>query len=152
MPDSLLFYHISHPGFPGASSGYSSCFLQTIFRCEAFCMLVVVSPSHEQGITEQPITRTTTQLCSIFWNCSASVQSCSALLGTVQHCSALFGTALSLRRSARRHPIAIQWAGYRRPPFKGKCPINYCLPQIASPVLQLLWQNIYPRSICGQAR
>ena len=92
MPDSLLFHHISHPGFPGASSGYSSCFLQTIFRCEAFCMLVVVSPSHEQGITEQPITRTTTQLCSIFWNCSASVQSCSALLGSVQHCSSLFGT------------------------------------------------------------
>ena len=50
--------------------------------------------------------------------------------------------------SSGRHPIAIQWAGYRRPPFKGKCPINYCLPQIPSLVLQLLWQNIYPRSIC----
>ena len=46
--------------------------------------------------------------------------------------------------SSGRHPIAIQWAGYRRPPFKGKCPINYCLPQIPSPVLQPLWQNVYP--------
>ena len=54
--------------------------------------------------------------------------------------------------SSGRHPIAIQWAGYRRPPFKGKCPINYCLPQIPSPVLQPLWQNVYPWWISQQTQ
>ena len=71
-------------------------------------MLVVVSSSHEQGITEQPITRSTTQLCSLL-DLFDTVWICSALFGTVRHCLRLFGTAaLSLRRSARRHPIAIQ--------------------------------------------
>ena len=84
---------IYRPGFPRARSGYSnlrdsSCFLCTIFRCEAFCMLVVVSSSHEQGITEQPITRTTTQLCCL-WELFGTVRNCSALFGTVLHCSAL---------------------------------------------------------------